>query len=255
MNSKELYDKALAQAHRGEFGNAKKLLNQVVDGYPNTPESEDALIGLVELDKMVKRHNKIKTTTTFLIIFGPFALGGLLIATGTPPGVVGFFIVIPMLVFLPILGLISSLFKLSGSKGKKCRGHFADEISKKNEIKKGNARRRYAYLSFILLGLFSLWVSYLTYGAGEGIGGHTPGLLGVIEFWVIIPLAIPAVIFGPFLSLFTNWDDGYLMSMTGLSFLLVVLAGIVSATALPWIFLAYGVACLVICITKGSYNK
>jgi hypothetical protein len=133
-----------------------------------------------------------------------------------------------------------------------CREHSADEISK-NE-KKRNTRRRDAYLSFILLGLSSLWVSYLTYGAGEGIGGHTPGLLGVVEFYVIIPLAIPAVIFGPFLSLFTNWDDGYLMSMTGLSFLLVVLAGIVSATALPWIFLAYGVACLVICITKGSYN-
>jgi len=56
MNSKELYEKALAQAERGEFGNAKEMLNQVVDDFPNTPESEDALIRLVELDKMVKRR-------------------------------------------------------------------------------------------------------------------------------------------------------------------------------------------------------
>lgn len=250
MDSKELYDKALAQADRGEFGNAKKLLNQVVDDYPNTPESEDALIGLVELDKMVKHRNRIKVTITSLVILGPFALGGLLLATGTPPGIVGFFIILPMIVFLPILGSISLLFKLSGSK--------ESDYNSSNEIKKRNARRRYAYLSFILLGLFSLWASYLTYGAGEGVGGHTPGLLGVMDFFLSTPIAIPipiAVILGPFLSPFTNRDDGYLMSMTGLSFLLVVLAGIVSATALPWIFLAYGVACLVICITKGSYNK
>ena len=192
-----------------------------------------------------------KATTISLIILGPFALGGLLLATGTPPGIVGFFIFLPMTVFLPILGvcyLISLRFKSSGS---------ADEISK-NKIKTRNDRRRYAYLSFILLGLFSLWASYLTYGAVEGVGGYSPGFLGVMDFFLSTPIAIPipiAAIFGPFLSLFTNWDDGYLMSMTGLSFLLVVLAGIVSATALSWIFLAYGVACLVICITKGSYNK
>jgi hypothetical protein len=137
-----------------------------------------------------------------------------------------------------------------------CREHSADEISK-NE-KKRNTRRRDAYLSFILLGLSSLWVSYLTYGAVEGVGGHTPGLAGVMGFMVVIPLGIPisiAAIFGPYLSLFRNRDDVYLMSMTGLSFLLVVLANIVSATAWSGIFLAYGVACLVICITKGSYNK
>ncbi|MCP4766413.1 MAG: hypothetical protein GY875_09080 [Gammaproteobacteria bacterium] len=64
MDSKELYDEALAQADRGEFGNAKKLLNQLVDDYPNTPESEDALIGLAELDEMVKRHKRVKAATT-----------------------------------------------------------------------------------------------------------------------------------------------------------------------------------------------
>ena len=138
-----------------------------------------------------------------------------------------------------------------------CREHSADEISK-NEIKKRNARRRDAYLSFILLGLFSLWVSYLTFHELGAAGGSTSGLPGVIGFFVIMPLGIPiliAVISGPFLSLFANRDDRYLMSMTGLSLLLVVLANIVSATALSWIFLAYGVACLVICITKGSYKK
>jgi hypothetical protein len=119
MNSKELYDEALAQADRGEFDNAKKLLNQVVDDYPNTPESEDALIGLVELDKMVKRRNMNKATTISLVILGPIVLGVVLMATGTPPGVVGFFIFLPMVVILPILGvslLISAAMKSRGSK-------------------------------------------------------------------------------------------------------------------------------------------
>jgi hypothetical protein len=196
--------------------------------------------------------NKATIITLIILGPGPIALGTLLMATGTPPGVVGFFIFLPWTLIWPIIGVcyfISLLFNSSGSK--------ESDYNSSNEIKKRNARRRYAYLSFILLGLFSLWVSYLTYGAGEGIGGHTPGLAGVMGFMVVIPLGIPisiAAIFGPYLSLFRNRDDVYLMSMTGLSFLLVVLAGIVSATALPWIFLAYGVACLVICITKGSYN-
>jgi hypothetical protein len=218
--------------------------------------------------------NKSTIITLVILGLGPIALGLLLMATGTPAGGVGFFIFLPWTLIWSIIGvcyLISLLFKLSRSKESdynssiekdktkdtKCREHTADEISKK-EIKKRNARRRYAYLSFILLGLISLWGSYLTYGAVEGVGGYTPGFLGVMDFFLSNPLAIPisiAAISGPFLSLFTNWDDGYLMSMAGLSFLLVVLAGIVSVTALSWIFLAYGVACLVICITKGSYNK
>jgi len=218
---------------------------------------------------------KKSTIITLVILgFGPIALGVLLLAIGTPPGVVGFFIFLPWTLIWPIIGvcyLVSLLFKSSGAKesdynssiekdktkGKKCEEHSADENSK-NEIKKRNARRRYAYLSFILLGSFSLWAFYLTYGAVEGAGGYAPGFLGVLDFFLSDPLTIPisiAAVFGPFLSLFTNWDDGYLMSMTGLSFLLVVLAGIVSATTLSWIFLAYGVACFVICITKGSYNK
>jgi hypothetical protein len=137
-----------------------------------------------------------------------------------------------------------------------CRGHSVDEISE-NEIKPRSFPHKTAYLAFIVLGLISLWVSYLTFGAVEGVGGHIPGLPGVIGFLVIIPLGIPlilAVFFGPFLSLFTGWGDGYLMSMTGLSYLLFFSLLLASATALSWLFLAYGIACLVICVIGITKN-
>ena len=49
-----------------------------------------------------------------IIILGSIALGVLLMATGTPPGIAGFFIFLPVTVILPIMGvyfLISWLFK------------------------------------------------------------------------------------------------------------------------------------------------
>jgi hypothetical protein len=209
--------------------------------------------------------NKATIITLVILGPGPIVLGLLLMATGTPPGVVGFFIFLPWTLIWPIIGvcyLISLLFKLSRSKESdynssiekdktkdtKCREYTADETSK-NQIKKRNARRRYAYLSFILLGLISLWGSYLTYGAVEGVGGYTSGFFGVMDFFLSNPLAIPisiAAIFGPVLSLFTNWDDRYLMFLTGLSLLLVVGSFVVSVSVLSWLYMAYGLSCLTI---------
>ena len=62
-----------------------------------------------------------KSTTITLIILGPgpIALGALLMATGTPPGVVGFLIFLPWTVIWPIIGvcyLISLMFKSNASK-------------------------------------------------------------------------------------------------------------------------------------------
>ena len=64
-----------------------------------------------------------KSTTITLIILGPgpgpIALGALLMATGTPPGVVGFLIFLPWTVIWPIIGvcyLISLMFKSKASK-------------------------------------------------------------------------------------------------------------------------------------------
>ncbi len=133
-----------------------------------------------------------------------------------------------------------------------CREQSDDEVTE-YEIKPRSFPHKIAYTSFGILGVISFWVSYLTIGAVEGAGGHISGLPGVIGFMVIIPLGIPlilAVFFGPFLSLFTGWGDGYLMSMTGLSYSLLFSLLLASATALSWLFLAYGIVCLVICV-KG----
>jgi len=127
-----------------------------------------------------------------------------------------------------------------------CREYSADEVSE-NELKPRRKAHKIAYASFGILGSISFYISYLTFGAVGGAGGHIPP--GVIGFLIIIPLGIPiflAVIFGPFLSLFAGWDDGYLMFLTGLSFLLVVGSYVVSASAITWLYLAYGLSCFTI---------
>ena len=127
-----------------------------------------------------------------------------------------------------------------------CRKYSADEISE-NELKPRSNTHKIAYASFGILGVISFYISYLTYGAVGGAGGHIPP--GAIGFLIIIPLGIPiflAVIFGPCLSLFAGWDDGYLMFLTGLSFFLVVGSFVVSVSALSWLYLAYGLSCLTI---------
>ena len=127
-----------------------------------------------------------------------------------------------------------------------CREQSDDEVSE-NEIKPRSFPHKIAYTSFGILGVISFYISYLTFGAVGGAGGHIPP--GAIGFLIIIPLGIPiflAVIFGPCLSLFAGWDDGYLMFLTGLSFLLVVGSFVVSVSALSWVYLAYGLSCLTI---------
>ena len=127
-----------------------------------------------------------------------------------------------------------------------CREHSAVGVSE-NEIKPRSNAHKIAYASFGILGVISLYISYLTFGAVGGAGGHIPPR--AIGFLIIIPLGIPiflAVIFGPCLSLFAGWDDGYLMFLTGLSFLLVVGSFVVSVSTLSWVYLAYGLSCLTI---------
>ena len=129
-----------------------------------------------------------------------------------------------------------------------CREQSADENSE-NEIKPRSTSHKIAYLAFIVLGLISLWASYLAFSEIRAAGGATSGLAGVLGIGVLVMLGIPlilAVIFGPFLSLFTGWDDGYLMSMTGLQLLLLFISLLASATVMASSLLAYGIACLVI---------
>ena len=67
--------------------------------------------------------NKSTTITLIILGAGPIALGALLMATGTPPGVVGFFIFLPWVVIWPIIGvcyLISLMFKSNASKESDC---------------------------------------------------------------------------------------------------------------------------------------
>ena len=131
-----------------------------------------------------------------------------------------------------------------------CREQSVDEVSE-NEIKPRSFPHKIAYTSFGILGVISFWVSYLAFSEIQAAGGNTSGLAGVLGIGILVKLGIPlilAVFFGPFLSLFTGWGDGYLMSMTGLSYLLLFSLLLASATALSWLFLAYGIACLVICV-------
>jgi len=127
-----------------------------------------------------------------------------------------------------------------------CREQSADEISE-NEIKPRRKAHKIAYASFGILGAISFWVSILTFSLVGGAGGHISS--AGIGFFIIIPLGIPiflATIFGPCLSLIVGWDDGYLMLMTGLTFLLVVGSYVVSASAITWLYLAYGLSCFTI---------
>jgi hypothetical protein len=120
-----------------------------------------------------------------------------------------------------------------------------------NEIKPRGCLHKTAYFAFIVLGLISLWASYLAFSEIQAAGGDTSGLAGVLGIGVLVIFGIPlilAVIFGPFLSLFTGWGDGYLISMTGLSYLLLFISPLASATVMVSSLLAYGIACLVICV-------
>jgi len=132
---------------------------------------------------------------------------------------------------------------LAGRLCPQCRGLSIDEISK-NQTKQRDKAKRVVYISFRVLGLISLWVSFLTFGAVD-----TSGLPGVIGFMVILPLGIPlllAILLGPGLSLIVGRNDRCLMSMTGLTILLVILSGVVGARALSPLFFAYGIACMTI---------
>ena len=77
---------------------------------------------------------KKSTIITLLILGpGPIALGALLMATGTPPGVVGFFIILPWALIWPIIGvcyLISLLFKSSGPKEPDCNSSMEKDRTK-----------------------------------------------------------------------------------------------------------------------------
>jgi len=124
-----------------------------------------------------------------------------------------------------------------------CRGLSNDEFFK-NQTKQEDKAKRVVYISFRVLGLISLWVSFILFG-----GGDTSGLGGVIGFLVILPLGIPlllAIPLGPGLSLIVGRNDRCLMSMTGLTILLAILLSVVGAIALSPLFFAYGIACMTI---------
>jgi hypothetical protein len=94
-----------------------------------------------------------KATTISLIIFGPIALGVLLMATGTPPGVVGFFIFITIAVFLPTWGgcfLISLLFKSNGSRDTDYSSSMEKDKIQRSDVKptdrKVSCPRCYAFV-------------------------------------------------------------------------------------------------------------
>lgn len=108
------------------------------------------------------------------------------------------------------------------------------------------------YLSFIFIGLISLWASFLIMGELSASRGGTSGLPGVLGFGVSLPFGIPlliAAILGPYTALLTMKDR----SLNILSFLLLLSAFVLpllpSLTWAPLLF-AYGVACIILTLKK-----
>jgi hypothetical protein len=132
-----------------------------------------------------------------------------------------------------------------------CREQSADEISN-NEVESINTPHKIAYRSFFILAACSILSALVILLNLDASGFVHPATVG---FFIVLPLSIPillAGIFGPVHSLFFGWREGYLMSMTGFSFVLVFSLIIFGshAVAISLLLLAYGVACITICINK-----
>jgi len=93
-----------------------------------------------------------------------------------------------------------------------------------------------------------LFASYLVFTEIRASNGATDGLAGVLGIGIFAVLGIPlllSVILGPLLSLFI-WHNRHLLTMSALSFILILLLAILgSATWAPLLF-TYGIACTVI---------
>lgn len=92
-----------------------------------------------------------------------------------------------------------------------------------------------AYVSFMVLGLISLWASYFIYSEIQAAGGSTGGVDGVLGFLVIIPFGIPivlALVIGPGLSLYL-WRDYRLLTLTALLVALAIALSSLGYAAWP----------------------
>jgi hypothetical protein len=110
------------------------------------------------------------------------------------------------------------------------------------------ARHDIAYISFMVLGLISLWTSYFVHSEIQAAGGGTGGVDGVLGFLVIIPFGIPlllALILGPGLSVFL-WRDYRLMTLTVLSIALVIALSNLGYKTWPMLLSLYAAVCMTI---------
>lgn len=109
-------------------------------------------------------------------------------------------------------------------------------------------RHDIAYISFMVLGLISLWTSYFVHSEIQAARGRTSGVDGVLGFLVIIPFGIPlllALILGPGLSMFL-WRDYRLMTLTVLSIALLIALGNLGYKAWPVLLPLYAAVCMTI---------
>lgn len=130
-------------------------------------------------------------------------------------------------------------------------GLFKDvEVARPPETTADSGRSKHkkqniAYISFLVLGMISLWTSYIVGSEIQAAGGNTGGIPGVLGFLVIIPFGIPllvALTLGPGISLF-QVDDFRLIALTLLSIGLVMLLAVFGYETWPILLSTYGAIC------------
>lgn len=146
---------------------------------------------------------------------------------------------------LPALAILVSALLVKLPPSKEVEVSPSTGAARKPRISQ-RARHDIAYISFMVLGLISLWTSYFVHSEIQAAGGRTGGVDGVLGFLVIIPFGIPlllALILGPGLSVFLR-RDYRLMTLTVLSIALVIALSNLGYRTWPMLLSLYAAVCM-----------
>ena len=148
---------------------------------------------------------------------------------------------------LPALAILLSALLVKLPPSRKAEVPPLKEVARKPRISL-RARHDIAYISFMVLGLISLWTAYFVHSEIQAAGGSTGGVDGVLGFLVIIPFGVPlllALILGPGLSVFLR-RDYRLLALTVLSIALVIALGNLGYKIWPVLLPPYAAVCMTI---------